>query len=66
MSFGQLALLIESTTTLEIVKALLYRFESYFMLSQAIAATTSLSSWNNVMTHYESHIAKLRLGLVGL
>ncbi|KAJ9687472.1 hypothetical protein PVL29_016096 [Vitis rotundifolia] len=48
MPFEQLALLIESTATLETVKALLDRFESRFKLSQAFAATTSPSSWNNI------------------
>ena len=47
MPFEQLALLIESTTTLETIKALLDQFESCFKLSQAIATTTSPSSLNN-------------------
>lgn len=48
MPFEQLARLIESTATLETVKALLDRLESRFKLSQAISATTSPSSWNNI------------------
>ncbi|XP_057976515.1 uncharacterized protein LOC131163786 [Malania oleifera] len=48
MPFDQLALLIESISTLQTVKDLLDRFESRFKLSQAVAATTGSSGWDNI------------------
>ncbi|KAA8536558.1 hypothetical protein F0562_029036 [Nyssa sinensis] len=45
MPFEQLALLIESTTTLQTVKALLDRLESRYKLSRAV---TTPPSWNDI------------------
>ncbi|XP_059653509.1 uncharacterized protein LOC132300457 [Cornus florida] len=51
--FEQFALLIESTTTLQTVKALLDRLESRYKLSRAVAATSGHSSWDDI-----SHLLK--------
>uniref|UniRef100_A0A5B7BA90 T-complex protein 11 n=1 Tax=Davidia involucrata TaxID=16924 RepID=A0A5B7BA90_DAVIN len=49
MPFEQLALLIESTTTLQTVKALLDRLESRYKLSRAVATATSCPpSWDDI------------------
>ncbi|KAK7328295.1 hypothetical protein VNO77_22398 [Canavalia gladiata] len=48
MPFEQLALLIESTTTLQTVKTLLDRFESRLKVSTAVAPGNNLSSLDNI------------------
>ncbi|KAK9286117.1 hypothetical protein L1049_014498 [Liquidambar formosana] len=48
MPFEQLALLIESTATLQTVKALLDRIESRYKVSLAVGGTSSPSSWENI------------------
>lgn len=48
LPFEQLAVLIESTTTLQTVKALLDRFESRIRVSMAISSTSNSFSWDNI------------------
>lgn len=48
MPFEQLAVLIESNTTLQTVKSLLDRLESRFRVSKAFAATNQSSSLDNI------------------
>ncbi|OMO74240.1 T-complex 11 [Corchorus capsularis] len=48
MPFEQLALLIESTTTLQTVKALLDRIESRVKASKVVGATDNVSSLDNI------------------
>ncbi|TYI99734.1 hypothetical protein E1A91_A13G037800v1 [Gossypium mustelinum] len=48
MPFEQLALLIESVTTLQTVKALLDRIESRIKVARAVGATDHLSSLDNI------------------
>ncbi|KAB1993562.1 hypothetical protein ES319_D13G038700v1 [Gossypium barbadense] len=48
MPFEQLALLIESVTTLQTVKALLDRIESLIKAARAVGATDHLSSLDNI------------------